>query len=172
MPFTPVHMGIGILVKSLLHSAFSLMVFGWCQIVMDIQPLVAIVTGEGKLHGFSHTYVGALILGALAGFTGKYLSEFGLQLLGIPERGAKIKIRWWVAFVSAYIGAFSHIVLDSVMHADMMPFFPLNNNNALLGIVSIEVLHKICLYAGLIGALVYYATHGFVGYRAKKYGRN
>ena len=39
MPFTPFHMGPGILIKSLLQGAFSLMVFGWAQIVMDIQPL-------------------------------------------------------------------------------------------------------------------------------------
>ena len=40
MPFTPLHMGPGILIKSLLQGCFSLMVFGWTQIVMDIQPLL------------------------------------------------------------------------------------------------------------------------------------
>ncbi len=40
MPFTPVHMGPGILIKALLQSSFSLMVFGWTQIIMDIQPLI------------------------------------------------------------------------------------------------------------------------------------
>jgi len=54
------------------------MVFGWAQIVMDIQPLVVILTGEGHLHGFSHTYVGAALLAVVAAVTGKYLSEIGL----------------------------------------------------------------------------------------------
>jgi hypothetical protein len=40
MPFTPYHMGPGILIKALLQGSFSLMVFGWAQIVMDIQPLI------------------------------------------------------------------------------------------------------------------------------------
>ena len=40
MPFTPLHMGPGIAVKAVLQGSFSLMVFGWAQIVMDIQPLV------------------------------------------------------------------------------------------------------------------------------------
>jgi len=44
-------MGPGILVKSILQSSFSLMVFGWTQIVMDIQPLIVMITGEGHLHG-------------------------------------------------------------------------------------------------------------------------
>lgn len=32
MPFTPFHMGPGLLVKALLQGSFSLMVFGWTQI--------------------------------------------------------------------------------------------------------------------------------------------
>ncbi len=40
MPFTPIHMGSGILIKLMLQGSFSLMVFGWTQIVMDIQPKV------------------------------------------------------------------------------------------------------------------------------------
>jgi hypothetical protein len=51
MPFTPIHMGPGILIKSLLQGSFSLMVFGWTQIVMDIQPLIVLISGEGHLHG-------------------------------------------------------------------------------------------------------------------------
>lgn len=57
MPFTPFHMGPGILLKALLQGSFSLMVFGWSQIVMDLQPLIAMLTGMGKLHGFTHTYL-------------------------------------------------------------------------------------------------------------------
>ncbi|GAL02073.1 hypothetical protein JCM19237_4966 [Photobacterium aphoticum] len=51
--------------------------FGWSQIVMDIQPLVVLLTQEGDLHGISHTLLGALVLGLLAALSGKYLSEWG-----------------------------------------------------------------------------------------------
>jgi hypothetical protein len=97
-------MGPGILVKSLLQGSFSLMVFGWCQIVMDIQPLVAIVSGVGKLHGFTHTYVGATLIAIVAAITGKYLTQWALVtvLRVVPA----IRIRWWVAFLSAFIGSF------------------------------------------------------------------
>jgi hypothetical protein len=66
MPFTPIHMGPGILIKSLLQGSFSLMVFGWTQIVMDIQPLIVLISGEGHLHGFTHTYVGAILIAIFA----------------------------------------------------------------------------------------------------------
>ncbi len=44
MPFTPIHMGPGILIKSILQGSFSLMVFGWTQIAMDIQPFIVLIS--------------------------------------------------------------------------------------------------------------------------------
>ncbi|MDO6423805.1 metal-dependent hydrolase [Saccharophagus degradans] len=160
MPFTPVHMGPGILLKAVLQGSFSLMVFGWAQIVMDIQPLLVLVTGEGHLHGFSHTYVGASLLAIFAAVTGKYLAPFGLFVLRIP-RTKGIVFRWWVVGLSAFIGCFSHVVLDSIMHADMQPFYPFAPNNPMLKSISVEALHKLCLYSGLAGAAIYYAVLWF-----------
>lgn len=40
-------MGPGLLIKALLQGSFSLLVFGWAQIVMDLQPLLVLLTGEG-----------------------------------------------------------------------------------------------------------------------------
>jgi len=161
MPFTPVHMGPGLLIKAILQGSFSLMVFGWSQIVMDLQPLIVLITEEGHLHGFSHTYIGAILLGVFAGISGKYLSEIGLKILNLNPRdllGIKnnVTIRWWVAILSAIIGSFSHVMIDSIMHSDLQPFFPFSDNNVFLGIISINYLHKACLYAGLVGAVIYY----------------
>jgi hypothetical protein len=76
-------MGPGIAVKTLLQGSFSLMVFGWAQIVMDLQPLVVLITGDGHLHGFSHTYMGATLLAIFSALSGKYLSEIGLYFMGL-----------------------------------------------------------------------------------------
>jgi len=155
MPFTPIHMGPGILIKALLQSSFSLMVFGWTQIVMDIQPLIVLITGEGQLHGFSHTYIGAILIAIFSALSGKYLSEIGLVILGIGK-DSPIKILWWVSFLSAFIGSFSHVFLDSIMHTDVEPFYPFTTNNHFQGLISISALHKVCLYSGLVGTAIYY----------------
>ncbi len=131
------------------------MVFGWTQIVMDIQPLMVMITGEGHLHGFTHTYVGAVLIAIIAALSGKYLSELGLKILGIAKN-RPIIILWWVAFLSAFIGSFSHVLLDSIMHTDIEPFYPLTLINNFHGFVSIDALHKFCLYCGLIGTAIYY----------------
>ena len=155
LPFTPFHMGPGILLKSLLQSSFSLMVFGWTQIVMDIQPLIVIITNEGYLHGFSHTYVGAILLAIFSAISGKYLSQFGLYILKIRP-SINVHIPWTVVFLSAFIGSFSHVFLDSIMHGDVQPFYPLYLVNSMHGVISVSLLHKFCLYSGLLGAGIYY----------------
>ena len=155
MPFTPFHMGPGLLLKALLQGSFSLIVFGWAQIIMDIQPLFVLLTGEGHLHGFSHTYIGATLIGIGSALTGKYAAEFGLRFIG---QTGYLPISWPVAISSAFVGSFSHVLLDSVMHADVEPFAPFIANNPFLGLLSIEALHNFCLYSGLLGVGVYFAV--------------
>lgn len=155
MPFTPFHMGPGIAIKTVLRGSFSLMVFGWTQILMDIQPLIVLLSGQGHLHGFSHTYIGAILIAGVAALSGKYLSELGLRVLRLQSR-APVHIAWWVSVVSALIGSFSHVLLDSVMHMDVEPFFPFTDANVFQGLISVEALHKVCLYSGVAGAGIYY----------------
>lgn len=150
-------MGPGLLIKALLQGSFSLMVFGWTQIVMDLQPLIAILTRQGKLHGFTHTYLGASLIAIFAAVTGRMLATWVLTRLQTAVNVGK-DVRWWVALVSAFIGSFTHVILDSVMHRDMQPFFPLSPANDLLGIVSIETLHRFCLLSGVIGAVLFFAV--------------
>lgn len=162
MPFTPIHMGPGIFIKAILQGSFSLMVFGWTQIVMDLQPLLVVLTGEGHLHGFSHTFLGASMLAVISAMSGKYLSEIGLLLLRI-ESLEGVKIKWWVAFLSAYIGGFSHVLMDGIMHSDVEPFYPLTTHNNFLGLLSIDTLHKLCFYSGLVGTIIYIVIRWWVG---------
>jgi len=151
-------MGPGIAIKALLQGSFSLMVFGWAQIIMDIQPLVVILTGEGNLHGFSHTYLGASLLAIVSALSGKRLSELGLIIIGISQQANPIKISWHTAAISAFIGTYSHVMLDSIMHSDLQPFYPLWLSNDLHGLISIGALHKLCITSGLIGAVLYYVV--------------
>lgn len=167
MPFTPFHMGPGILFKAFLQGSFSLMVFGWAQILMDLQPLFVLLAGECHLHGFSHTYTGATLLAIISALSGKYLSELGLKIIGIAKNNNPIQIAWWVAFSSAFIGTYTHVALDSIMHSDVEPFYPLSQANNLLGLTGVGELHRFCIYSALIGAVIYYS----IQYVTKKHNQ-
>jgi membrane-bound metal-dependent hydrolase YbcI (DUF457 family) len=56
--------------------------------------------------------------------------------------------------VTALIGTFSHVILDSMMHADMNPIWPLTGPNPLLGFVSLANLHFGCLVTGIAGLVL------------------
>jgi hypothetical protein len=164
VPFTPLHMGPGILLKAILQGSFSLMMFGWAQIIMDLQPLAVLLTGHGHLHGFSHTYIGASLIGAVSALTGKYAAEITPRMF---EQHRLLPISWPVAIVSAFIGSYSHVLIDSVMHGDLQPFAPFNMSNPFLGWVSVSTLHKFCLYSAMVGAALHFSVAYWLSRRMK-----
>ncbi|MES2205570.1 MAG: metal-dependent hydrolase [Pseudomonadota bacterium] len=153
MPFTPLHMGPAIVIKTLAQKRFSLMVFGWSQIVIDVQPLVVLLTNKGHLHGFTHTYIGATLIALFCALSGKYLGEIGLDLI---KEHKYLPIHWATAFISAFIGTYSHVFLDSIMHDDIQPFWPFSLQNNLNGIISIHALHIFCLATAIIGSVFFF----------------
>jgi membrane-bound metal-dependent hydrolase YbcI (DUF457 family) len=146
-------MGPGLIFKACMQGAFSLMVFGWSQILIDIQPLVVMLTDKGELHGFSHTYIGATLIALAAALSGKYLGEIGLKII---RESQYLPINWSVAFTSALIGTYSHVLIDSIMHSDITPLAPFSNVSWLHGIISINTLHVVCLVSAIIGAISFY----------------
>ena len=152
MPFTPLHMGPGLLIKACLQGAFSLMVFGWSQILIDLQPLFVMLTGHGELHGISHTWLGATAIALVAAPSGKLLGEYGLCLLGLDTH---IPIAWRVATASALIGTWSHVLIDGIMHADVHPFYPWSGMRLLYAAIGVDTLHILCLASALLGAAGY-----------------
>ena len=156
MPFTPFHLGPGAVFKAIGGRHFSFMVFGGAQVLMDIEPLVGIIRGSVVLHGYSHTLAGAAAIGTVAGIIGRPVSTFVLRLLRIPHH----PFTWTASFLGAYVGTFSHIVLDALMHPDIRPWWPFSVGNGLLEANSSGWLHLGCALAAAVGgALVALRFH-------------
>ena len=56
-------------------------------------------------------YLGATLLAIFSALSGKYLSELGLYIFGLNVEW-QVKIAWWVVFISAFIGTYSHVLID------------------------------------------------------------
>ncbi|MEW5249027.1 hypothetical protein [Microbulbifer discodermiae] len=132
--------------------------------------LIVLITGEGHLHGFTHTYAGASLLAVFSALSGKYLSEIGLYILDMNPNW-QVKISWRVALLSGFIGAYSHVFIDSIMHSDMHPFFPFSESNKLQGIISVELLHKLCMVSAIIGGILYFAINWFIKFNKQRQRR-
>ena len=150
MPFTPLHLGPGLVFKAIGGRHFSFMVFGGAQVLIDLEPLLGMIYGWDSLHGVTHNLAGALLIGTLAGAIGRPVSERVLRWLKI----AHPPFTWSASFVAAYVGTFSHVAMDAIMHADMSPLWPLREGNAWLGAISLEQLHLACLGLALLGAAI------------------
>lgn len=150
MPFTAFHFGPGAAFKAIGGTRFSFMVFGGSQALMDIESGVRMIFGSPVIHGVSHSLAGAALIGCVAAAIGKPVSEYVLGLLRVPHS----PISWTASISGAFIGTFSHVCLDAIMHSDMMPGFPFSTSNALLGMISVESLHTICVGLAGLGTMV------------------
>jgi hypothetical protein len=123
------------------------------NVLIDIEPLYYMITGQHPLHRFFHTYIGATLiaLGAILLMVGcnivsaRYFPWIREKLFGLTTRAICI---------GAGLGSYSHIILDSIMHDDIRPFAPFSESNALYRIISLPALHQACLYSGLFGVVV------------------
>ncbi|HEY9025410.1 MAG TPA: hypothetical protein VIP05_14000 [Burkholderiaceae bacterium] len=162
MPITPFHFGPGAAIHASAPRHVSFIAFLVVNVGMDVEPLVGMLTGAPRLHGAVHTYIGATLAAGLVialfllarrwGRGGRLPDPFEWQSLGV---GA--------VALGALAGAWSHIVLDSVMHADITPWAPFSNANALFRIVSLETLHASCVVAGVLGLAILGLRHVLSG---------
>jgi hypothetical protein len=163
MPFTPFHIVAGASVKSIAPKHFSWSVFTLTNILMDCEPLYYFFTTGELSHKFFHTIIGASLIAIVCATMGKPLCEFSLKLWNSglePDDkkwlGSEMKISNLSAWIGAVIGAYSHLLLDSIMHQDMHPFHPFNETNPLLEIISLAHLHILCASLLVIGGVIYW----------------
>lgn len=161
MPFTPLHTGPGIVLKSLFSRYFSFTVFVVVQIMIDIEVMILIIQRKPYLHGFFHTFVGATIIVILMVIPGKFLSQWIKSIWNnamVNVKSGKLVMpahtSWLASFNGAMIGTYSHIVLDSLYHRDIRPFYPWFSENLLYGIVNPFSIEKICIMLGVAGILI------------------
>ena|SRR6266480_3183034 len=144
MPVTPFHFGPGAAIHAAAPRYVSFLAFCAANILMDIEPLYYMLTQQYPLHRFFHTYIGASLVAAAT----VALFAAGRRIarnLRLPTLRAVV--------LGAAVGAYSHVLLDSIMHRDIRPLAPFSDANPLLGAISLSALHWSCLVLGLVGAL-------------------
>lgn len=162
MPFTPFHMGAALLCKPFCKSSLSLITFGVAQILMDIEPGIGMLNGSNRLHGFSHTLVGAIMIAfvvilispticsAIFRKANRELEHYRVTWLIFPER-----LRYRDVVFSALFGTLSHVVLDSILHTDIRPLAPFSELNPIFGLISHDGVYEICTLSGFVGIFIW-----------------
>lgn len=159
MPFTPLHFGPGIALKAIFPAHFSISVFILSQLLIDLEPLYFLITGDPPLYRFFHTYAGAGVICLICIAIGKPAGQIWIRLwnkIMSPGHHSRLhsneKIPFKATVIAAFIGAFSHVFLDSTLYSDVHPLAPWSDNNFMLGTIDQLALHFGLFAMGTVGA--------------------
>lgn len=150
MPVTPFHFGPGAAIYALAPKHVSFIAFCGANVLMDVEPLYYMLTHQYPLHRFLHTYVGATVATLAAVVLLLACLRFAKRVQ-LPNPFQWQQLGLLAIVLGAALGVYSHIVLDSIMHPDIVPLAPFSNANALYGVISLRALHLFSLGAGLLG---------------------
>ena len=153
MPITPFHFGPGVLFHSAAPPRVSFLAFVAANGITDVESIYNVLAGNFPVHRFLHTFVGAALVTALT--VALFMATRRLaRSVTLPNWFQWQQLPLAAVILGAALGAFSHIVLDGIMHADMRPLAPWSAANPFLHMVSLSILHWACIISGIAGVLL------------------
>jgi len=170
MPLTPFHLGPGIFIGLLFLCCIDLPTFLVASVIVDVEPILVIVLGLNyPLHGFLHTFLGGTIVAfVLAAVMSRVRGLFSPLLVFFR---VEQKVSFSRIMAAALSGIYIHILLDSTMHRDIQPFYPVSFN-PLLGQrfpVGLDV-NMFCFWC-FVGVAIVYAARLLFALKASKVPR-
>lgn len=157
MPVTPFHLGPGTALHALAPRRVSFLSFFAANVLIDVESGYNLLRGADRVHAFLHTWVGATAV-VLVVVLLHALAQTVAARIALPDLFEWRELTRAQVATGAVLGAYSHILLDSIMHHDMTPFAPFSERNPLLGLVSVSTLHVACVAAGVVGVVILIAT--------------
>ena len=152
MPITPFHLGPGAALKSLAPRHVSFVLFAFTQIIIDLESMYYFLKDDRYVHRFLHSYFGATVVIAIGIVIGRPTCQWILEKWN--GKLSKKQKEWLYiepiismksAIIGSVLGAYSHILLDSIMHSDVKPFSPFTDRNGMYSIITIDQLDLFCV---------------------------
>ena len=122
MPLTPLHLAAGLPAR----RHISLKAFILVNLLIDIEP--------GIIMFFNMDYQGYAIHGWVHTLGGVSMIALTLLIFGLPF--AKPRTSW---LYGTLLGAYSHLLLDALVHSDVQPFAPFWSGNPLYRDAHMEI---------------------------------
>ncbi|MCK5707530.1 MAG: hydrolase [Candidatus Aureabacteria bacterium] len=156
MPFTPYHFGAHACIALPLRKRINILVFVLANVVIDIEPLSVMVFNLSyPLHGYAHTFLGAVIIGGIWGGIAYQFKKIFITLLKILKLPYEFTIKQYV--FSGVFGSLLHVLFDAPLYTDIQPFYPIKAN-PLYGLISNPVMYKICFLLFIPAIILYSYT--------------
>jgi len=139
MPFTPFHLGPALFLGLVFFRHLNLPAFLIANVIVDIEPFIVLLFGlDYPLHGFFHSFLGGSLIALVLYLAMVKMYPYVRGVMDTFRLGQEMSRR--KIMLSCFFGVYLHIILDSVIYTDIMPFFPFGVNPFLsLGIGNNEV---------------------------------
>lgn len=125
MPFTPMHLGFGIFLFSILPFLDPIaLLIG--TVIIDLEPIFYLITGIGNMHGIMHSTLGVIVFFIPTSF----ISWLSYKYLKLEKYLPKYNI--YLSLLSGIIGLFSHVIFDAILYSEIMFFYPFSNQSGFL----------------------------------------
>jgi len=170
LPFTPFHLGPGLLFGLLLLSCVDLPTFLLASVIVDVEPfLVLYFNLQYPLYGLLHTFLGGALLALLLAALMSRLRNTFSHLMSFFR--IKQKPSFKSILLASLFGVYFHIFLDSFLYQDIRPFYPFELNPLLIQNMFIGFeIYGLCILS-FISGLAIYVIKLFSWRRASKRGQ-
>ena len=160
MPFTPFHMGPALAAKAALDQHFSVPLYGFMQVAIDSEVLAGyMLRGDLSFHKITHTFAGATAVAAVTLLLLRPSLGLGMRFWNRTTRampGSPLHMEPGfsplAATISAFGGAWGHVLLDAPTHSHMQPLAPMARGNPLDGKASQRQVMGWCIGLAVIGS--------------------
>jgi hypothetical protein len=149
LPFTPFHVGPGLLLKSGVPQHLSVVSYAAANVAVDLEPLYYLSRHEWPIHRWAHTFLAAGLIGALVGVLLAAVTRKLVRGATAPACKGEIGVRPVV--LGGLLGGLTHPLLDGLMYTDIHPLAPFTLANPLLGVVSPRMVIIVCVVTGIFG---------------------
>ena len=165
MPFTPFHFGPHACVSLPLYRHLDIPIFIGVNVAIDVEPLIAVTYNlDYPLHGYCHT----LLIGGLVGLVFATAAYPFRRLIGRMMASLLLPYTttWKKMAVSGVLGAWLHVLFDSILCPEIRPFYPLNGN-PFYRVLSPSTVYLICT-ACFVPAVLLYMYVVFIAKRTRQ----
>ncbi|NOQ38602.1 hypothetical protein GQ472_07005 [archaeon] len=124
------------------------------NVIVDVEPFVVLLFGlDYPLHGFFHSFLGGSLIALVLYFAVVKCYPWILKVMNTFRVGQEMSRR--KILLSCFFGVYLHIILDSVLYTDIMPFFPFDVNPffGIFGLASGDI-YQSCVIMLIVGVIL------------------
>ena len=128
MPITPLHLGLLAPLNHWLPGKVNNLAFWIVTLWLDASAIAYYALGleMGEFHGpTTHSFIAAFAISGMVACAGVL---YMLWRAAVHARSTLAAGQPWPWVIGAFLGGFSHILLDAMVHSEMLPFHPLPGN--------------------------------------------